>query len=61
MNPAVGGMPASDTMKSVIAAASPGCRSDSPAQEDRSSPAPASASLRSMSATTPNAPITVAP
>ena len=61
MNPAVGGTPASEIMKSDMAAASAGWRSERPAHELRSSPPPASASLRSISATTPNAPITVAP
>ena len=60
MNPAVGGTPARETMKRDMAAARPGCRSESPDHDDKSSPDPVSARRRSMTATTPNAPMIVA-
>ena len=56
MKPAVGGMPASDSRKSVISAASPGLLRASPAYEESEvprSPRP------ETSITTPNAPSTI--
>jgi len=60
MNPAIGGMPPSDSMNTAIATAQPGLRCESPARRSRSHAKPrTSSSLRSSAPSTPNAPTTV--